>query len=85
MVAPNGDCSAGSVTLTTVPSMNAILEPSIVAAIIQHALLAECLAHEPERMRASSQAGLAKGGIVHSRKERAMEFIPGEKDVRKRW
>src|SRR5215472_18940159 len=85
MLAPNADCSTGSATLTTVPSMNAILEPSIVVAIIQPPLLSECLAHGPERMRASSQAGLAKGGIVHSRKKGRLELIPGEKDVRSRW
>src|SRR5215469_2950892 len=76
MVAPNADCSAGSATLTTVPSMNAILEPRIVVAIIQPPLLPACLVHEPDRMRASSQAGFAKGGTIHSRKNGRWNLFP---------
>src|SRR5580693_4407398 len=38
-VAPSDRCSAGRVTLTTVPSMNAMLEASMVVARIQGAAL----------------------------------------------
>jgi hypothetical protein len=59
--------------------MNTILEPSIVVAIIQPPLLPECLVHEPDRMRASSQAGFAKGGIIHSRKNGPRNPFPEKK------
>src|SRR5262245_3950561 len=51
------------------PSM-AFLGASIVVAIIKPPPLAERPAHGSERMRPSSQAGLAKAGIIHSRKRR---------------
>src|SRR5689334_23037557 len=84
MVAPNADCRAGSATLTTVPSMNAILEPSIVVAIIQPPLLPECLVHEPDRMTASSQAGFTKGGTIHPRKNGRWNLSPANGMYEKR-
>src|SRR5439155_8643782 len=66
MVARRLDWSAGSATFTTVPSINAMLEPMIVAARIQGPLVVACRSHEPARIAASSQGGLAMLAIVHS-------------------
>src|SRR5689334_17322591 len=66
MVACRADCSAGSATFTTVPSINAMLEPRIVAARIQGPFVVTGGLHEPARIAASSQGGLAMLAIVHS-------------------
>src|SRR5437773_12354557 len=66
MVARRVDCSAGSATFTTVPSMNAMLEPMIVAARIQGPFVVAARSHEPARIATSSQGGLAMLAIVHS-------------------
>src|ERR1700687_5864136 len=66
MVACRADCSAGSATFTTVPSMNAMLEPRMVAARIQEPFVVAGRSHEPARIAASSQGGLAMLAIVHS-------------------
>src|SRR5438094_10570527 len=66
MVARRLDWSAGSATFTTVPSINAMLEPRIVAARIQGPLVVACRSHEPARIAASTPGGLAMLAIVHS-------------------
>src|SRR5258708_33177069 len=65
MVACNPDCSAGSATLTTVPSMKAMLDPRIVAANTHAPALAEGSPGEPARIAASSQGGLAMLGMTY--------------------
>ena len=74
MVACRADCSAGSATFTTVPSMNAMLEPRMVAARIQGPFVVAGRSHEPARIAASSQGGLPMLAIVHS-----LRNTPGDK------
>src|SRR4051812_42355419 len=58
-------CSAGKATLTTVPSMNAMLEPRIVAARIQGPeVLGQGAAALPDRMTPSSHGCLAMLAIA---------------------
>src|SRR5947209_15811584 len=69
-VAPRAFCNAGKATLTTVPSMKAMLEPKIVAARIHRpTALLQGAATSFERMNASSQGGLAILTIQRSRLE----------------
>ena len=64
-LAPNDDCNAGNATLTTVPSMNAMLEARMVAARIQAPLVGAGSWHGLARIAASSQGGLAILAIFH--------------------
>src|SRR5260221_10146572 len=65
MLARRSDCSAGRATFTTVPSIKAMLEPSMVAARIQGPLVIPGRSHAPARIAASSQGGLAMVAIAH--------------------
>src|ERR1700682_1362939 len=66
MLACRADCSAGSATFTTVPSIKAMLEPRMVAARIQGPFVISGRPHEMARIAASSQGGLAMLAIIHS-------------------
>src|SRR5450755_498063 len=72
MDAPKSCCMAGSATLTTVPSINARLEPRMVATSTQAPRVVFALAEEPPRMAASSQGDLPRmdikeaGARIHS-------------------
>src|SRR5882757_609467 len=59
-VACRADCTAGKATFMTVASMNAMLEPRMVAARIHGPSAVTGRWHEPARIAASSQGGLAK-------------------------
>src|ERR1051326_5116717 len=59
MVACSADWSAGSATFTTVPSIKAMLEPRMVAAMIQPPPEGAGSMHGFARITASSQGGLA--------------------------
>src|SRR5258707_1202485 len=76
MVACRADCSAGSATFTTVPSIKAMLEPRMVAASIQGPFVVAGRPHEPARITASSQGGLAMLAIVHSQVEQVSRPVP---------
>src|SRR5580765_1347774 len=57
-VACNEDCRAGRATLTTVPSINAMLEPRMVAASTHGPLVGRGELHQPARIAPSSQGNL---------------------------
>ena len=63
-VAPSADCSAGSATLTTVPSMKAMLEPRMVAARIHGA--AGCSRMLTWRCEDRSFVARRRGEVGHS-------------------
>jgi hypothetical protein len=62
IVACNPDCSAGSATFTTVPSMKAMLEPSTATANTQEPPAARSPGGRA-RIAASSHGGLAMFGM----------------------
>src|SRR5262249_23410387 len=74
-VALRADCSAGSATFTTVPSMKTILEPRMVVARIQPPPDGACSEQGVEIIRASSQGGLAKMAIIDSRRDLLARLI----------
>src|SRR6266581_5332489 len=65
MVARRSACRAGRATFTTVPSMNAMLEPRMVAARIQGPFVVAWRSHGLARIAASSQGGLAMLAMIY--------------------
>src|SRR5689334_8353922 len=65
MVAARDDCRTGRATLTTVPSIKDMLEPRMVAAIIQRPLAGDGSSHGRARITASSQGGLRISAMIH--------------------